>query len=331
MTPLYSLKDVKVRRQGRLILNVDAQAIAEGGITALVGPNGAGKSTLLELLAFLSAPNEGEIRFKGEWVSAAKRTPHHRDVGLVPQRPFLFDRTVAANVELALRIQGHAPLDVQRQTDATLARLGLAPLASRHVRGLSGGEAQKLAIARILALEPAVLLLDEPFSYLDAHATEDLAELMSTLTSTRTGKIIFSTHDHLLAARLAQQVIGLIGGRTQEGMLLNHYPGHLDPDRHTFDTGRLVIQVADHVRNGSRVVIDPAHVVLSARLLESSMRNEFPCRVTALAEQDGEVRVTLDVGECLYALVTHETVQRLGLRPGVAAWAGFKANAVRVY
>lgn len=331
MSPLYALRNVKVWRQGRAILAVDAQDIAAGGITALVGPNGAGKSTLLELLAFLAVHDEGEIRFRGEPVSPAQRARDQPQVGLVPQHPFLFDRSVAANVDLALKTRGHAAATRRRQVAAALDCLGLLPLASRHVRGLSGGEAQKLAIARMLALEPAVLLLDEPFSYLDAHATEELALLMSSLPSTRATKIVFSTHDQLLAARLAQQVIGLIGGRAQEGMLLNHYTGHLDPERHTFDTGRLVLQLADHVRSGSRVVIDPAHVVLSAGKLESSMRNEFPGRVTALAEQEGEVRVTIEAGERLHALVTHDTIQRLEIRPGVTVWAGFKANAVRVY
>ena len=331
MSPLYALKNVKVWRQGRPILAVDAQDIAAGGITALVGPNGAGKSTLLELLAFLSAHDEGDLRFMGELVSPAQRDRYQPQVGLVPQHPFLFDRSVAANVELALKTKGHPQAMLRQRVEAALDRLGLLPLAARPVRSLSGGEAQKVAIARMLALEPAVLLLDEPFSYLDAQATEDLAALLTTLPSPRTGKIVFSTHDHLLAARLAQQVIGLFDGRAQAGMLLNHYVGRLDPEHHTFDTGRLVLQLADEVRTGTRVVIDPARVALSACKPESGTRNEFAGRVTALAEQGGEVRVSIEAGERLYALATHETIQRLGLRPGVTVWAGFKTEAIRVY
>jgi molybdopterin-binding protein len=331
MIALYRLEKVLVRRQGRAILNIETQEIAAGGITALVGPNGAGKSTLLELLAFLSTHDTGDIYFRGEKVVLSHDAGPQRKVGLVPQHPFLFNRSVRGNVELALQLQGHSKKLTRCRAEIALDRFGLMPLASRHVRALSGGEAQKLAIARTMALEPEVLLLDEPFSSLDAHATDDLAQLMATLPSRKTGKIIFSTHDQILASLLAQQVIGVIGGHTQEGVLLNHYTGHLVPRQHTFDTGRLLVQVADQVTHGSRIVIDPAHVVLSARRLESSMRNEFRGRVTALAEQGGEVRVTIDAGEILHALVTHETVHALGLQPGGVAWVGFKANAVRVY
>ena len=330
MTPLYLLDGIRVSRQGHAILQIDRLEIPDAGITAIVGPNGAGKSTALELLALLCEPQAGEVHFKGEKVEAALRERLRRRVGLVPQNPFLFDRSVAGNVEAVLKMQRHPAAEIQERTNAVLAQFGLAPLAARHVRSLSGGEAQKLAIARMLALQPEVLLLDEPFTYLDTHAADELAALIEALPVSGGTQVIFSTHDQSLAARLGEQVIGLIDGRAQAGVLFNHFTGRMQAASHTFDTGRLQIFVADHITAGTRVVIDPAHIVLSTRRLESSMRNEFPGRVAELAEQSGEVRVSIDAGERLHALVTHETVRTLGLSPGAEVWVGFKANAVTV-
>lgn len=330
MNPLYVLRGLQLRRGDRTVLDIPRLDIPSDGITAVVGANGAGKSSLLHVLALLDDLPAGVACFKGEQIDAASISRLRRQLGLVPQNPFLFDRTVAGNVETALRLRGLPRREWGPRCAAALAQLGLSSLAGRHARQLSGGEAQKLAIARVLALEPAVLLLDEPFTYLDAHAAEELAALIEALPAAGKCKVILSSHDQSLAARLGHQVIGLVDGRAQAGVLFNHFSGRLDPARHVFDTGRLQIFVADHVTAGNRVVIDPAHIVLSTRRLESSMRNEFPGRVAELAEQGGEVRVSVDAGERLHALITHETVRTLALSPGAEVWVGFKANAVAV-
>jgi tungstate transport system ATP-binding protein len=331
LSALYRLTGIRVARGGRTVLDVDDLVLEDGGITALVGPNGAGKSTLLEVLAFLLTPGAGRLAFDGMAVSAANMQACARRVGLVSQNPYLLDRSVAANVRLGLSLRGVSRQATVARVEDALDRLGLAALAERHVRQLSGGEAQKVAIARMVALRPDVLLLDEPFSYLDSTATAELAALIADPSQLGARKIVFTTHDELLALKLAANVVNVVAGRADRGSLLNLYSGRLDHARHSFDTGRLVVHVGDHVTDGTRIALDPAHVVLSSTRLESSMRNVFPGRITSLVEHGGEVLVTVDAGLRIHALVTHDAVLAQRLQPGAATWVSFKSNAVRVF
>jgi len=331
MSPLYRLEDVRVARGGRVVLRIDELALDDGGVTALVGPNGAGKSTLLEVLAFLLAPDAGRLLFDGVAVTAAGTRAFAKRVGLVPQNPYLLDRSVVANVRLGLSLRGMSRAETARRADEALAELGLTALADRHVRHLSGGEAQKVAIARMVALRPDVLLLDEPYSYLDSTAVGELSALIADPARLGARKIIFTTHDELLALRLAASIVNVVAGRADRGSLLNLYEGTLDRASHDFDTGPLLVHVGDHVTGGTRIALDPAHVVLSATRLESSMRNVFPGRISSLVEYGGEVLVTVDTGLRMHALVTHDAVQAQGLHPGGRIWVSFKSNAVRVF
>ncbi len=331
MTALYRFQGVRVQRGERLVLDLPALDLGADGITALVGPNGAGKSTLLEVLAFLLPHGTGDLRFAEMPVTPALRAAFGRRAGLVAQRPYLFDRTVRGNVMLGLGLRGLTTALAAARTDDTLARLGIAALAERHAGSLSGGEAQKVAIARTLALEPEVLLLDEPFSHLDAGAIDDLVALIASLPDLGTRAVLFSTHDSDLAARLTSTIVNLVDGCAGLGALPNFFDGRLDAGEHIFDTGRLRVHVPDHVQRGTRIAIDPAHVVLSQTRLESSMRNVFQGRVLSLAEHGGEVLVTVDIGPRLQALVTHDALAAQALRPGGGIWVSFKSNAVRVY
>jgi len=331
MTALYRFRRVRVLRNTRVVLDLPALDLDTGGITALVGPNGAGKSTLLEVLAFLLPHATGEMQYAGTTVTPALLPGLSRRAGLVAQRPYLLDRTVRANVELGLRIRGMTRAAAAARADATLELLGIAAVAGRHVHDLSGGEAQKVAIARTLALQPEVLLLDEPFSHLDAAAVEDLVALIADLPKLGARAVIFSTHDAQLAPRLANSIVNLLAGRADHGSLLNLFEGRLDTTSRLFDTGRLHLHVADHIVSGTRAAVDPAHVVLSRARLESSMRNQFPGRIVSLVDHSGAALVTVDVGQRLHALVTHEALAAENLRPGSEIWVSFKSNAVRVF
>lgn len=330
MTALYELREVSVMRGDRMVLQIAQLSIDRDCVTAFVGPNGAGKTTLLELLAFLRTPASGTLSFDGDEVDRAHAAAFRMRVGLVPQNPYLFDRSVRDNLLLGLKVRGAPRRLAEHRVDQTLERLGLTRLSRRHVRSLSGGEGQKVALARTIALQPEVLLLDEPFSYLDAAAAEDLAALIANFSALGARAVIFTAHDELLALRLADHVINVVGGRADHGSLLNLYKGSLDTQRHLFDTGHLLIHVADHIAHGSRIALDPGHVVLSRSRLESSMQNTFPGRISSLREQDGEVLVTVEAGLRVHARVTHRAVSTQRLRPGVEVWVSFKSNAVRV-
>ncbi len=189
--------------------------LAEGPLTVLMGPNGAGKTMLLRLLQGLVAPTSGRITWGGTLLSRQKRVR----LGLVFQKPVLLRRSVAANIAFAVGLRGRVRAGEVR---AHLAAFDLAALSDRPARGLSGGEQQRLALARALALAPRVLLLDEPTASLDPASTRLIER--HVLEAARNGiKIVFVTHDIGQARRLADEVIFLHRGRICEQSPAKHF------------------------------------------------------------------------------------------------------------
>jgi ABC-type sulfate/molybdate transport systems ATPase subunit len=178
---LLTLRRVRHRRDGREVLVIHDLDVAPGERLGVLGPNGAGKTTLLRLLAALEQPTAGEIRLAGAHDQAARR----RRVAYAAQQPTLLTMSVQRNVELPLRFRGVPGRDRRRAAHAALARVGAVHLADRPARALSGGEAQRVSLARALVTDPDVLLLDEPAAALDAAAgARFLADLDLALAAT---------------------------------------------------------------------------------------------------------------------------------------------------
>lgn len=327
----WELHQVVIGYGGPPVLNIDHLAIETGGVTAIVGRNGAGKSSLLRLLALQDTPQQGELRFAGELVGAANTVALRRRIGLLPQSPYLLHGTVYANVELGLRLRGITRGVRGAAVAAMLDKLGLAHLAARDVRELSGGEAQKVALARVLVFEPEVLIFDEPFTHLDADVSDTCARFIAACGAARTPTVVFSSHDELRAQALASRVIGIVDGKLGPAALLNVYAGQLDGHEHLFDTGRLRIHVGEQVRSATRIAIDPAYVVLSPAPLASSMRNSFAGRVVALAERGEGVMVTIAAAERFHAVVSHAALCDSPLVIGTTVWVSFKSSAVQTW
>ena len=187
-------------------VNLDLQP---GRLSVIMGPNGAGKSILLRLLHGLIAPSRGEISWDGEALSDAVRGRQ----AMVFQRPVLLRRSVAANIDFVLSGPAKAR---KARCEAILASAGLLDRANQPARLLSGGEQQRLALARALALEPQVLFLDEPAASLDPASTLAIEREVQRAHRELGAKIIFITHDQGQARRLADEVIFLNKGRLAE-------------------------------------------------------------------------------------------------------------------
>jgi tungstate transport system ATP-binding protein len=218
----------------RLVDGVDVN-IAPGAPTLIVGPNGAGKTSLLRLCMGLAAPTSGRIT----WGGRTDRAPTRR--AIVFQRPVMLRRSVCANVDFALAQAGVPRGQRHARTLAPLERVGLANLASRPARSLSGGEQQRLALARALARDPELLLLDEPTANLDPAATRAVEEIV--LGAAQSGiKIVMATHDLGQVRRLAGDVIFLVRGRVCERRLvIDFLDNPLMPETAAFLRGDLVI------------------------------------------------------------------------------------------
>ncbi|UCH74820.1 MAG: ATP-binding cassette domain-containing protein [Rhodospirillales bacterium] len=198
-----------LERAGRRIIdNVDL-AIESGGISIIMGPNGAGKSVLLRLLTGLLNPDAGSVSWAGRRPDRT-RAP---SVGLVFQKPVLLRRSALANIRYVLRGAGRA--ERRRRAEQALARAGLGHLARSPARMLSGGEQQRLALARALAPDPDVLLLDEPCANLDPAAAGAIEALIRDARDRGT-RIVLVTHDVAQARRLADDVTFLHDGRIVE-------------------------------------------------------------------------------------------------------------------
>jgi tungstate transport system ATP-binding protein len=202
--------DVTVETHGVTILDRITLALGAGPPTVLIGPNGSGKTTFLRIAMGLTLPSAGTITWGGlESIAPVRRA-------IVFQHPVMLRRTAAENLRYALKVSGRIPHGMYDTRIAELLSLvGLSEFGDRPARRMSGGEKQRLALARALARDPAVLFLDEPSASLDPAAAKAVEDVICTITA-RNIKIIMSTHDLGSARRLAGDIIFMHRGRVVE-------------------------------------------------------------------------------------------------------------------
>src|SRR5512146_558714 len=180
---MYRMQSLRKCYGSKVVLDIDDLAILEGRLYMLIGSNGAGKSTLMNILAFLSPPTVGDIFYAGKRVdwSRGPMEDRRKKVTLLHQAPYLFGGTVHDNVAYGLKARGIQGGEQQRIVDDALQIVGLQGFRDRMARELSGGEAQRVAMARALALRPDVLLLDEPLANIDQETTVLLEAVIASL------------------------------------------------------------------------------------------------------------------------------------------------------
>ncbi|HUS96578.1 MAG TPA: ATP-binding cassette domain-containing protein [Hyphomicrobiaceae bacterium] len=218
----------------RLIGNINL-TIGPGTLTVVMGANGAGKSLLLRLLHGLIAPTSGAILWGGQPLDAAIR----RRQAMVFQRPVVLRRSVAANIDFVLGLRGKRANKTER--DELLAHVGLLGQARQPARLLSGGEQQRLALARALALQPEILFLDEPTASLDPASTVMIEDIV--MRAHRQGtKVFFVTHDIGQARRLADDVVFLYQGTvTEAASAENFFKAPASEAAQAYVDGRIVL------------------------------------------------------------------------------------------
>jgi tungstate transport system ATP-binding protein len=238
---LYQLEHVTKIYGERTVLHIGSLDIAAGEVLCLVGPTGAGKSTLLRLLAALDSPTSGRMEFDGHQLNGRPLSlAIQRRVTLVFQKPLLLNDSVLANVEYGLRLQRIAPQHPGK-IEALLDRLELRRLASQPARTLSGGETQLVALARALALETEVLLLDEPTAHLDPARVSLVEEVLREAHQQRGTTIVLATHNIFQARRLAQRVGLMLNGQLVEAASVHEFFGApRDPRTTAFVRGEMV-------------------------------------------------------------------------------------------
>ena len=212
-SPQLVLRALAFSAAGRTIVQPATLALPLAGRTVILGPNGAGKSTLLQLMHGMLDAGEGTVRIAS--ARSGERPVAAHDLGFVLQRPVMLARSVRDNILHALAVRGVADPDRGAAAQRALDRVGLASFGERPARRLSGGEQQRLAIARAIAASPACLLLDEPTAHLDPGATAAIERLLQDLSDAGLG-VIMSTHDLGQARRLAERILFMHRGAVVE-------------------------------------------------------------------------------------------------------------------
>ena len=319
---LFAAEDLVMQYGERRVLDLPRLSIPAERTVALLGPNGAGKTTLLHILGFLLTPTQGRIRYRREAVRYTDRALRalRRRIILVEQHPIMFSTTVARNVEFGLKIRGVDAGERRRRVDQSLERVGLRSLARAHGRQLSGGETQRVAIARALACEPEVLLLDEPTANVDIENRLAIEEIITTLRETRGLSVVFCTHDHLQAARLAQEKINLFNGCLDPRHYENIFSGRCiatPRGARCVVNGKLRLPAPATDQETIRIMVDPRRLrLLPAAAADTTSGIEG--RVTQLYEEGRWIRVVVTAGLPLAVLMPVADYRRRPLQIGDA-------------
>jgi len=214
--PAYSIRRLIHAYDGRAVVDIPELDIPAGGIYAVVGPNGCGKTTFLSILALLLTPSSGSVRMFGSEIVGGGNRDMRRNVTLVHQRPILFSTTVWKNIAYGLRAKGLACREIKQRVQAMLEETGLAHVAEKQARKLSGGEAQRAVLARALVLGTPIVLLDEPTNSLDADSKPIVRNLLLKAQRIRGTTIILATHDLNFVSSLNARVFRMDEGKIRE-------------------------------------------------------------------------------------------------------------------
>lgn len=353
---LLHLSGVRVAGTGRDRLRVRELGVQEGELLAVLGPTGAGKSTLLQVMHFLLRADSGALCWRGKEVGFPAPLALRRRIAMAFQDPHLFTGTVAANAAYGLHVRGVRGSQARGDVTSILETLRIGPLAERQASTLSGGEAQRLALARTLVVQPELLLLDEPLASLDEPVREALLGELVQIIRRRGITCVLVTHDQAEALAVADRIAVLDRGElVQLGSPEDVYyrprsrfvaefvrTGNIVPGvvvegadgvvRVSVEGGE--IEAVSDLPRGSRVMVcvRPEEVLVgpAGQSAPSSARNRMTGRVSSVVRDGPVVRVTVACGCVLTALVTRPSAADLGLGEGVAVSLTFKATAVHL-
>jgi tungstate transport system ATP-binding protein len=355
--PSLEVRDLRVERARINVLDVPSLRIAEGEILSLIGPNGAGKSTLLLALCALQRPAGGAILFRGRAVGVDYPAfSFRRRVAMVFQEPLLLNATVFDNVASGLKFRGFRREEITRAVAESLELFGVGHLKDRSAKKVSGGEAQRVSLARAFALKPDILLLDEPFSALDPPARESLTRDLGHALRLSNTTTVFATHDRVEALQLSHRIAVMDKGKllqvgTPEEVMnrpvdefiasfvgietiLKGTATRVGNGTFTASVSGRGIEAIGSVDFGEDLIlcIRPENVTLSIDSddIVTSARNAFRGTIEDIIPLGPYLKVLLNCGFPLTAYVTKNSYERLSIRKGLSLVASFEPTAIHV-
>ncbi|MDD5474976.1 MAG: ATP-binding cassette domain-containing protein [Syntrophales bacterium] len=335
---LYRVINLRHRRGNHFELTIPDLTIGDGESIGLTGPSGGGKSTILSLLSFLEDPHHGKVLFGGKTITDNDSLSVRRSVTLLSQDPYLLKRSVYENVAYPLKIRGETGSLKGRVFEA-MDMVGLKPdhFAGRRWHELSGGEAQRVALAARLVIRPRVLLLDEPTSGVDPANALLIKESIQTHRKKYGTSLVIASHDSLWLNSAADRVIKIYGGRIETIESANLIPGpwakeEKDLYRRNLSDGRCIYSVSPPGEKATGI-LDPSEIIVSLHPpSDLSARNILAGRINRMTShgEDRSIIIDVDIADLpLTCRLTRQGARQLDLLPGREVWLIFKASSIR--
>jgi len=333
---LYELNNLKKIYGKRTVLDLTSLSVEAGRIVGLLGPNGAGKTTLLEIFAFLSEPTSGELWFQGKEVEHEnnKLRDLRRRVVMVQQHPIMFTVTVEKNLEFPLNIRKIPKQRRGKVIDELLDLVGMGVFKHARAHNLSGGETQRIAIARALASSPEVILFDEPTASVDVEHQIAIERILREINQEKGISVIFTTHDMNQAARLADEVIFLFEGRLAQSTYENIFSGQIVPgengEPYCLVQNKLKLGINKGHMGPVRIAINPNAIQVSQTADDPPPANSFKGRLLQLTDEKNKVRLLVDAGLPLSVLLSKQDFAAMSLDMGSSIWLTCPPDSIEI-
>lgn len=354
MSALLEAEGIRRSYRGSLDMEVPSLTVDRGQVLGILGPSGAGKSTLLRILALLEEPDSGVVRIEGRRVSTRSLTARRRMAAAL-QSPPVFRGTVTSNVEFGLRLRGMDPSERRRRATRALSEVGLAGMEGRRSSEISGGEAQRVGLARALVTDPDILFLDEPLAHIDEPQRESLAVYLRDHVRRSGCATVWVTHDRSEALSISDRIALLDRNRLiQSGSALEVFSRPADEHAArlvgadnviagtvsgqsgglaSVKTQGSTFEAMSEISAGTEVylLVRPEDVsIWTTEPSSSSPRNRVEGDIAGVVALGPTVKVTIRSSPPLVALITRPSYEELGLSVGSRIGAGFKATAAHV-
>ncbi len=325
---LYQIKDLTQIFKGKTILDIDELIIGKGKIYSLSGPNGAGKTTLLNILAFLDKPTTGKLSYKGDKVkfNSGCMGKIRKKVVMLDQHPIMFTTSVFKNVEYGLKIRGVETSARERIVDETLDLVGMNSFKNEPANTLSGGETQRVALARVIAVSPEVLICDEPASSVDIENQSIIIKILRQINHEKKISVIFTSHDRLQAVSIAHDTFFMDRGKIVKNPRENLFSvtfSMINSDSFCIVNTDFKFKYTSSKSGRQRIFIDPEKINLS---FESG---EVKGRVIQISEENDKIRVIINLGVNISVLIKKDNPIFKKIYIGEVVYLSFPENSLR--
>lgn len=352
MTALIELKNL-TKQYGDItaLENINLQ-IKKGETITIMGPNGSGKTTMLKIMAGLDKPTTGELYFKGTKINDNNRKQIRNHATMVFQKTALFNTTVYNNIAYGLKIRGCNKKETNQKVTEALETVKLDGYKKRQARTLSGGEQQRVSLARALTLNTQLLLLDEPTANLDPKTISIIEETVTHTNQQNKTTVIIATHNIFQAQTITKRAALLLQGRIAQtgtiekifqapsltlagfAKLENVFTGTSQPLKEGTSLvhigNNIQIETATNKTGRVTTYIRPQDIIVSGKLIKSSARNVFKGKVTEISDQESLVKLKIAAEKEFLVQITKRSFTEMNLNLGTTVYLAFKASSVHI-